>query len=713
MPHKIENVWRNKIKYIDHLRIEKANQSDFQEVWFDNDIYLNHGLVAIIGNKGSGKSALADIIGLAAETKIGDNFSFLNKNKFKQEKNNKARHFNAKIVWRSQEENTVNLDKTVKKEAVERARYIPQNFLETVCNELSKEQVGKKGDFEKTLEEVIFSHIDEAEQQGKATLDDLIAYKTNECRNSIEHYKFIISERNKKIVLLEGLMRKEYKESIRNKILVKRNEIVEHDKNKPNVVEKDSVKIKTDDPINVRIEELKLEIEELEKNIEDATRRKAELVKEITKAEELLKKIENFGEIYSRFKVEAESICKDIDIFVDDLVTYTVNIAPLESRKEALNNELSNIKEKLDGDSNESIVSKKAVLVKELKELQARLDEPNKKYQKYLEEQKVWERTKKALEGTVEQIDSLKYLEHSLKEANDASELIKEVERERLEALESIYKELTEIKSIFEKYYAPVQSFIEKSIEEGNFLSEGNLVMNFDASIVENNFSKSFFEYINRKSKSAFYGIEESYKKLTELVKQYDFNVLKDVKSFIAKILELLTNDKEKGSLEISNQLRQEKTLESFYNFLFSLDYLRPKYSLTWDKKSVDELSPGEKGTLLLIFYLLIDKQDIPLIIDQPEENLDNETIYKVLVPCIKAAKERRQVILVTHNPNLAVVCDAEQVICSSIDKKNDFRVSYNTGSIENPDINKKILDILEGTRPAFDNRDSKYLPEI
>ncbi len=114
-----------------------------------------------------------------------------------------------------------------------------------------------------------------------------------------------------------------------------------------------------------------------------------------------------------------------------------------------------------------------------------------------------------------------------------------------------------------------------------------------------------------------------------------------------------------------------------------------------------------------MIFYLLIDKQDIPLIIDQPEENLDNETIYKVLVPCIKAAKERRQVILVTHNPNLAVVCDAEQVICSSIDKKNDFRVSYNTGSIENPDINKKILDILEGTRPAFDNRDSKYLPEI
>ncbi|GAH45789.1 unnamed protein product, partial [marine sediment metagenome] len=60
-------------------------------------------------------------------------------------------------------------------------------------------------------------------------------------------------------------------------------------------------------------------------------------------------------------------------------------------------------------------------------------------------------------------------------------------------------------------------------------------------------------------------------------------------------------------------------------------------------------------------------------------------------------------------NPNLAVVCDAEQVICADLEKPNNYRMHYISGAIENPIINKAIVDILEGTRPAFDNRDSKY----
>lgn len=100
----------------------------------------------------------------------------------------------------------------------------------------------------------------------------------------------------------------------------------------------------------------------------------------------------------------------------------------------------------------------------------------------------------------------------------------------------------------------------------------------------------------------------------------------------------------------------------------------------------------------------------LPSEIDQPEENLDNQTIYKLLVPCIKEAKRRRQIILITHNPNLAVVCDAEQIIACSIDKQGGNRITYTSGAIENPRINQSILDILEGTRPAFENRGSKYL---
>jgi ABC-type cobalamin/Fe3+-siderophores transport system ATPase subunit len=152
-----------------------------------------------------------------------------------------------------------------------------------------------------------------------------------------------------------------------------------------------------------------------------------------------------------------------------------------------------------------------------------------------------------------------------------------------------------------------------------------------------------------------------------------------------------------------------KKDVHAFYNFLFSLDYLVPRYTLKLGEIELSQLSPGEKGALLLIFYLLIDKNDIPLVMDQPEENLDNESVYKLLVQYIKEAKKRRQIIIVTHNPNLAVVCDAEQVIYAKIDKANRNIVSYKSGSIENTEINRKIVDVLEGTMPAFRNRESKY----
>lgn len=142
--------------------------------------------------------------------------------------------------------------------------------------------------------------------------------------------------------------------------------------------------------------------------------------------------------------------------------------------------------------------------------------------------------------------------------------------------------------------------------------------------------------------------------------------------------------------------------------YLFGLDYLKPRYSLTYASQEIGQLSPGERGLLLLVFYLLVDKDDIPIIIDQPEENLDNQTIYKVLVKCIKRAKERRQVIMVTHNPNLAVVCDAEQIVYASCDKSLS-RFEYEAGAIESREIKDRVVQILEGTEPAFKNRQSKY----
>ncbi len=126
----------------------------------------------------------------------------------------------------------------------------------------------------------------------------------------------------------------------------------------------------------------------------------------------------------------------------------------------------------------------------------------------------------------------------------------------------------------------------------------------------------------------------------------------------------------------------------------------------------MSELSPGERGIVLLVFYLALSKNNYPLIIDQPEDNLDNQSVYKRLVPCIKAAKKNRQIIVVTHNPNIAVACDSEQIIYTQMNKET-FEFTYQTGSLENHEIRKKVVDILEGTMPAFDLRRLKYLDEI
>jgi hypothetical protein len=113
--------------------------------------------------------------------------------------------------------------------------------------------------------------------------------------------------------------------------------------------------------------------------------------------------------------------------------------------------------------------------------------------------------------------------------------------------------------------------------------------------------------------------------------------------------------------------------------------------------------------TLLLIFYLILDQNVIPLIIDQPEENLDNQSVFNILVQFIKKAKEKRQIIIVTHNPNLAVVCNAEQIIHVSIDKKNKNTVSIVSGALEDEILNDAVIDILEGTYPALNTRTLTY----
>lgn len=160
---------------------------------------------------------------------------------------------------------------------------------------------------------------------------------------------------------------------------------------------------------------------------------------------------------------------------------------------------------------------------------------------------------------------------------------------------------------------------------------------------------------------------------------------------------------------DIDNSEKKIVDKKEFYDYLYNLEYVGVSFKLRMGGRDLEELSPGERGIVLLIFYLALSQNSIPIIIDQPEDNLDNQSVYNKLVPCICAAKQKRQVIIVTHNPNIAVACDAEQIVCCQMDK-NTHKITYTSGAIEDKEIKQNVIDILEGTMPAFDLRRRKYV---
>jgi AAA domain, putative AbiEii toxin, Type IV TA system len=146
-----------------------------------------------------------------------------------------------------------------------------------------------------------------------------------------------------------------------------------------------------------------------------------------------------------------------------------------------------------------------------------------------------------------------------------------------------------------------------------------------------------------------------------------------------------------------------------FALWLFSTDHINISYGIEYDGIDIRKLSPGTRGIVLLLLYLALDDgDDRPLIIDQPEENLDPKSVFEELVTLFIEAKSKRQVIIVTHNANLVVNTDADQIIVAQSGPHVSGSlppITYITGGLENASIRKEVCDILEGGEGAFQER--------
>lgn len=146
-----------------------------------------------------------------------------------------------------------------------------------------------------------------------------------------------------------------------------------------------------------------------------------------------------------------------------------------------------------------------------------------------------------------------------------------------------------------------------------------------------------------------------------------------------------------------------------FAQWLFSTDHIQLQYGIDYDGVDIRKLSPGTRGIVLLLLYLALDDaDDKPLIIDQPEENLDPKSVFEELVGLFTSAKARRQVIMVTHNANLVINTDADQIIVAEAGHHLRGQlpaITYTSGGLENVAIRKSVCDILEGGEDAFKER--------
>ena len=165
----------------------------------------------------------------------------------------------------------------------------------------------------------------------------------------------------------------------------------------------------------------------------------------------------------------------------------------------------------------------------------------------------------------------------------------------------------------------------------------------------------------------------------------------------------------EKAPYPRSDHKKYRPWSRRFAQWLYSTTHISLEYGIRYDGIELEKLSPGTRGIVLVLLYLALDDgDDRPLIIDQPEENLDPKSIYDELVPLFEEAKKKRQVIMVTHNANLVVNTDAEQIIVAHVGPqptKGLPAFTYRSGGLDEADMRKVVCDILEGGEKAFRDR--------
>ena len=286
----------------------------------------------------------------------------------------------------------------------------------------------------------------------------------------------------------------------------------------------------------------------------------------------------------------------------------------------------------------------------------------------------------------LEKREDIKKLDEDIeKDNNGLIKLNLLIERKREKELEE--EEIKDnIKDVYGKTIENIKN-ISKSI---NFPDIKNVKIKSELVFNNNSFSSNFLEKL-------FENDVEEYREIN----------IEDAVEKIGEIFDKLISGSEDQKKKI--RVKKAHTTKNYMVDLFDfqyyiLDYL--KNIQNEDGEYLENMSAGQKMITLLTLIFSFDDNEYPVLIDQPEDDLDSTTISTIVCNFIRNQKKNRQIIIATHNANLVIGSDSEEVLIAN-NKKGIF--NYQTGSIENPKVNEKIVEILEGGEEAIKKRRERY----
>lgn len=302
---------------------------------------------------------------------------------------------------------------------------------------------------------------------------------------------------------------------------------------------------------------------------------------------------------------------------------------------------------------------------------------------------------------------TLKSLEEKLFDAQGAEDRRKVLQKEREDTYRRIFQAVINEQAALANLYKPLMARLSSS--SGTLSKLGFSVKR----VVDVDQWGSFAEknLLDLRKAGAFNGKGS----LTDLAKELlvpawengnPDEIQKTMSAFIATHMSDLLSH---APYSQQQQSEYKSWLKRFAHWLFDTNHISIRYEILYDGIDIRKLSPGTRGIVLLLLYLALDEaDDRPLIIDQPEENLDPKSVNDELVPLFIEAKNKRQVIMVTHNANLVINTDADQIIIADAGPHQMGGlppISYQSGGLENRSIRQAVCNILEGGEEAFRER--------